>query len=63
MAFRSELEFCVNCSVSQNNQSTYFTGSRLFLKEELKKQLVWKGQPGHLSKQGALFHDPPSLLR
>lgn len=58
MAFRSELEFCVNCSASQNNPPTYFTGSRLFLNEELKKrQLVWKGQPGHLSKQGALFHE------
>lgn len=58
MAFRSELEFYVPCSTSQNNQPTHFTGSRLFLNEELKKQqLVWKGQPGHLSKQGALLHE------
>lgn len=57
MAFRSELKFYVHCSTSQNNQPTYFTGSRLFLNEELKKQqLVWKEQPGHLSKQGALLH-------
>lgn len=28
MAFRSELEFYVYCSTSQNNQPTYFTGSR-----------------------------------